>query len=461
MTRRVSRSLAAFGTIVLFAFPPAGISASPEPAAVRTNFSVTTTNDDGAGSLRQAMLDANADTSGPHTITFAVTGTITLASALPAVTRPMTITGPGADQLTITGNNTFGIFSVQSSLSISGATIRGGFSPNAAVGGAFHVGGSLSADRCVIRDNTSGAGGIASGIAVISGSATIANSLFTNNAGVSVIHSGSLTLSNTTLSNNAGQSVYFFPDNGPASVTLQNTTIADQTNAFLFDGRFGPMTLTIGNTILASTIQNSTTVGTTVPTIVSLGGNISNDGTLALAGPGDVLNTNPVLAPLGNYGGPIPTRALLPGSPAIDHGVATGAPATDQRGIARPQLSGIDTGAYESRGFTLAVSGGGSQSAVVNTTFASPLSVALAANAAGEPVDGGRVGFAAPASGASASLASNPATIAGGVASTTATANGTAGSYTVVASSAGTPGPVSFALENMTTPVTLQAFDVE
>ncbi|MCQ4163501.1 right-handed parallel beta-helix repeat-containing protein [Tahibacter harae] len=398
---------------------------------------------------------------GPHAITFAVTGTITLASSLPAVTRPLTITGPGVDQLTITGNNTFGIFTVQSSLTISDATIRGGFSPNAAFGGAFHVGGTLNANRCLIRDNTSGAGGVGSGIAVISGSATIANSLFTNNAGVSVIHSGSLTLNNTTLSHNAGQAVYFFPDIGPVSVTLQNTTIADQSNALLFDGRFGPMTLTIGNTILASTIQNALTVGTTVPTLVSLGGNISNDNTLALAGPGDVLGTNPVLAPLGNYGGTIPTHALLPGSPAIDHGVAAGAPALDQRGIARPQLAGIDTGAYESRGFTLAISGGGSQSAVVNTTFANPLSVALAANAAGEPVDGGRVSFAAPVSGASSSLAPNPATISAGVAGTTATANGTVGTYTVVASSAGTPGPVNFALENMTTPVTLQAFDVE
>ncbi|WP_386071429.1 choice-of-anchor Q domain-containing protein [Tahibacter sp. UC22_41] len=221
------------------------------------------------------------------------------------------------------------------------------------------------------------------------------------------------------------------------------------------------MTLTIGNTILASTIQNALTVGSTAPTIVSLGGNISNDGSLTLTGPGDLTGTNPVLAPLGSYGGPIPTRALLPGSPAIDHGVAGGAPATDQRGIARPQLGGIDTGAYESRGFTLAVSGGGSQSAMVNTTFPSPLTVALAANAAGEPVDGGRVSFAAPGSGASAGLAPNPATIGTGLASTTATANGTAGSYAVAASSAGTPGPVSFALENMTTPVTLQAFDVE
>jgi hypothetical protein len=39
--------------------------------------------------------------------------------------------------------------------------------------------------------------------------------------------------------------------------------------------------------------------------------------------------------------------ALLPGSPAIDAGSAVGAPATDQRGVARPQGPGVDIGAFE------------------------------------------------------------------------------------------------------------------
>jgi hypothetical protein len=39
--------------------------------------------------------------------------------------------------------------------------------------------------------------------------------------------------------------------------------------------------------------------------------------------------------------------ALLPGSPAIDAGSASGAPATDQRGVIRPQGCGVDIGAYE------------------------------------------------------------------------------------------------------------------
>jgi hypothetical protein len=60
-----------------------------------TTFTVTTLNDSGAGSLRAAITDANAS-GGPAIIDFAVTGTITLASALPAITQDVTIDGSSA-----------------------------------------------------------------------------------------------------------------------------------------------------------------------------------------------------------------------------------------------------------------------------------------------------------------------------------------------------------------------------
>lgn len=56
---------------------------------------------------------------------------------------------------------------------------------------------------------------------------------------------------------------------------------------------------------------------------------------------------DPFLDSLADNGGPTKTMALLPISPAIDAGLLTGAPSVDQRGIARPQGSGIDIGAYE------------------------------------------------------------------------------------------------------------------
>ena len=59
------------------------------------SYVVTNTNDDGDGSLRQVIIDANAH-GGPDTITFApnVTGTIMLGSALPPITGELTIAGP-------------------------------------------------------------------------------------------------------------------------------------------------------------------------------------------------------------------------------------------------------------------------------------------------------------------------------------------------------------------------------
>ena len=54
-------------------------------------------------------------------------------------------------------------------------------------------------------------------------------------------------------------------------------------------------------------------------------------------------NTNPVLGPLDNYGGPTPTVPLLAGSPAIDGGSTALAPAADQRGHARPFGAAADT----------------------------------------------------------------------------------------------------------------------
>ena len=68
-----------------------GALALSRPAAAAT-FPVTTTADSGAGSLRQAITDADGAGAGPHTITFNVPGggvhVIALASALPGISIP-------------------------------------------------------------------------------------------------------------------------------------------------------------------------------------------------------------------------------------------------------------------------------------------------------------------------------------------------------------------------------------
>src|SRR5262245_58397223 len=72
------------------------------PLASAATFSVTTLADSGPGSLREAIVNANADPGTGSTITFAVSGTINLGSEL-VVSKSLTISGTGARVLTIAG----------------------------------------------------------------------------------------------------------------------------------------------------------------------------------------------------------------------------------------------------------------------------------------------------------------------------------------------------------------------
>lgn len=159
------------------------------------------------------------------------------------------------------------------------------------------------------------------------------------------------------------------------------------------------------------------------------------------------ISGDPLLGSLGIYGGSTQVFPLLPGSAAIDAGNDVTCASTDQRGVGRPQGSHCDMGAFESSGFTLAITSGATQSTLINTAFADPLTVNVS-GALGEPVDGGLIHFNAPGSGASAALSAASATIAAGAASVTATANGTPGGYYVMANSAGVASPAGFYLTN-------------
>src|SRR5258706_3764966 len=133
-----------------------GISAASVQAATYT---VANTNDDGAGSLRQAIAGANA-TGDNDTIDFNLSGcscTITLTSGELSIANngALTISGPGADKLTIRRDSAapaFRIFTVESgaSVSISGLTIAGG---RAGSGGGVSNSGSLVLIACSLEDN--------------------------------------------------------------------------------------------------------------------------------------------------------------------------------------------------------------------------------------------------------------------------------------------------------------------
>lgn len=166
-------------------------------------------------------------------------------------------------------------------------------------------------------------------------------------------------------------------------------------------------------------------------------------------------SSDPLLAPLGDYGGPTHTMALLPGSPAIDAGEAATCAAGDQRGIARPQLGSCDIGAFESRGFTITKTGGDNQSAVISTPFAAPLALTITAISAGEPVNGGTVTLTPPVTGAGIGVTSPfTLTISGGTVSQSISANDTTGSYGIAVATTGATG-ASFSLANVVMPDTV------
>src|SRR5207253_1534861 len=103
--------------------------AIPAHAATIT---VTNTNDSGAGSLRNALAIANDG----DTITFAVTGTITLTSGELLVNKSVIISGPGADTLAVDGNANSRVFYIASgrTVTISGLTITNGNTPSGSGG---------------------------------------------------------------------------------------------------------------------------------------------------------------------------------------------------------------------------------------------------------------------------------------------------------------------------------------
>jgi len=81
-------------------------------------------------------------------------------------------------------------------------------------------------------------------------------------------------------------------------------------------------------------------------TVTSSGNNLDDGSTCAFNNAGDKVNTDPLLGPLQDNGGPTLTHALLSGSPAINQGKNSFCPATDQRGLTRPSTA-CDIGAYE------------------------------------------------------------------------------------------------------------------
>ncbi|MGI8858147.1 MAG: choice-of-anchor Q domain-containing protein, partial [Thermomicrobiales bacterium] len=365
-------------------------------------------------------------------------------------------------------------------------------------------------------ESSTGSGG---GILNDHGVMTITNSTIVNNhatsAGGGVYNNeGTLNITNSTIANNivAGtdQAVGGGLANGPngtlnvTSSTITGNHASNQDTVFsptkvsggggIIDFQATPNKVTLTNTIVAGNLPgncNGADIAISSTGIASGGHNLIGVNHYDAADPNcgqdftgvtdgvnndqvgtDTSPINPLLGTLGDHSGNTQTLPLLAGSPAIDKGTcAGGAPATDQRGVTRPQPVGgvCDIGAFESQGFTLSSPTGTPQMTATTMPFAAPLGVTVTANQPGapfnEPINGGTVTFTIiPAGGAGATfgakagctvsvdmLTATCAIVGGTAASPTLTANGTVGTYTATASAAGVSvaGNQTYQLDNV------------
>lgn len=224
-------------------------------------------------------------------------------------------------------------------------------------GAIYHQNGGLTIDRSTFTGNqTVGQGGALWLLETWSGA--IRNSTFTGNRANGVRpNDGSTGLGGAILLN------------ANNNVTLQHLTIADNFADWVGGGICGGASVTLRGSIVAhNTVLNGgnpwNIAHNCCTQMTDGGGNLQFPNR---ANPGDPNDPNctasvaigdPLLLPLGDNGGLTPTRALPPGSPARER-VTSGCPppATDQRGVSRPQGAACDAGAYEAPEPTLSISG--------------------------------------------------------------------------------------------------------
>jgi hypothetical protein len=303
------------------------------------------------------------------------------------------ITGASDNTTVIDGGAVDRVITISSGaqVTLSRFTIQNG---HAFLGAGIKNDGTLTLSNSIVSGNSAvfGGGGIYNNARL-----TINNSTLSGNTasvysyvakGGGILNDGTLTINNSTLSGNAANS--FYPAEGggiynSVSLTINNSSLsgntASSTRPAQGGGIYNVGTLTISNTTIAGnaatqggniynhgsslTFQNSIVANTASGgncsgvAVTSNGYNLSSDGTCNFNNTGDLNNTNPILGPLQDNGGPTKTQALLFGSPAIDAGNPGGCTdgqgrllRTDQRGEPRPDhedTSGCDMGAYESQ----------------------------------------------------------------------------------------------------------------
>ncbi|MBV8529523.1 MAG: hypothetical protein JOZ75_14525 [Candidatus Dormibacteraeota bacterium] len=387
MRRIVVAALAASVGLSMFA------ALGSHPARAATNLVVNSSADSGGTcsggtcTLRAAIAVANTAGSSPTTITFAssTNGTpIALTSGqmdITATAGNVTITGNGPGSTIIdAGGQTNRVFQVDSgaTVSISQMTLQNGTLPvpigNG--GGAILINGAgtVTVNNSVFTNNN---GGIQLGGAIFNfgGTLTVLNSTFDGNNrsgdGGAIGTLGALTVSNSTFTGNSasGEGGAIFSNGGESTVTVINSTIANNSVTGGGSGNGGGMTAVTGTITVTNTIVAKNTAATGAnchadgSATITDGGNNLEDGTA----PGscgfttNAVHADPALGTLQNNGGATPTLAITKSSPAFGAASASTCAAApinnlDQRAESRnAEFAGdtaCDIGAFEVQGAT-------------------------------------------------------------------------------------------------------------
>lgn len=308
----------------------------------RSSLVVTTEVDENDGGLTQGVGDSLretiADAVPGERITFdpSLSGkTITLAGSQLVINKNLSIDASDLDlgiaidaNGTVTGQRVFTI-SASATVTMDALTIRGG--KPGTTGGCISNAGNLSMNRCSILDGeaTTGGGLHLSGTATAAlTNCTISGCHATDRGGAIYVLSSSnvLTLVNCTISGNSAATIGGgLRLNASPVLNIENSIVA-------------------GNTA-TSEIEIANNAGTINPTGVNL---IENSSNVAVFFPAPaILGVDPMLSPLGYYGGPTQTMHPLVGSPVIDPVGSTNHGGTDQRGFARLAGATVDIGAVE------------------------------------------------------------------------------------------------------------------
>lgn len=237
-------------------------------------------------------------------------------------------------------------------MTITHSTLTGNTAGNQG-GGIFNTGfGVLHLTDSTVDDNDA-TGNNGGGIFNEDGSLILTRSTISRNTavadGAGLLNGGDVRLINSTFSQNValGSGGGLFNTASPTGdVALINSTFAVNQAA-----SGGGVYNDSGSIEFVNTLMALNTLGgdcfNVSGSLISLDHNLDSDNTCNLSQPNDIPNGNANLGLLQNNGGPTETHALVAGSEAINAGDNATCPATDQRGVTRPQGVACDIGAFE------------------------------------------------------------------------------------------------------------------